>query len=203
MWCPDHKPTTHSDADATPGGSNELTTTLTLLPSGLRASRASADFTIFRKRRTSRNAHISSQPQWNIARRQLQWSKATRWRPDRSGLCQQHVLGHRCRVQTLSTGLHPVRLVRFSQFSHLGGRCSKARRTVCLRLITDGYGQQHLVPIAIPFVPGIGCNRFSVNTAMGRGIVTVFDVHLPGLVGGTRHYGTSSQRRQLSVLLHT
>ena len=51
-------------------------------------------------------------------------------------------------------------------------------------LITNDYGEQHLAPIAILIVPGIGCNLFSVKTAARKGIVSIFDVNKPRLEAG-------------------
>ena len=51
-------------------------------------------------------------------------------------------------------------------------------------LITDDYGEQHLARIAILIVSGIGRNFFSVKTAAGKGIVSIFDVNKPRLEAG-------------------
>ena len=51
-------------------------------------------------------------------------------------------------------------------------------------LITDDYGEQPLARIAIPFVPEIGRNIYSIKTAARKGIVSTFDVNKPGLEAG-------------------
>ena len=80
---------------AVPGGANELTAALKLLPPGLRASRESAGPMIFGKKRASQNAPTSpSHRRRYTPRRQLQRSKATRRRPDPSAYCQHRALGH-------------------------------------------------------------------------------------------------------------
>ena len=46
-------------------------------------------------------------------------------------------------------------------------------------LVTDEYGNSHLVLVDILIVSGIGSNLYSVKAAASKGIASIFDIENP------------------------